>query len=423
LPQIDHFFDLPHPGGRGQMPIGREAEEKLRHLAYGVLVFNGLENTVSRPTIRKLLGETLVQRFIVERRAIDERQIARLISFLGREAKKACSTRKHFVPCHLLYVQEPPELPAGPVIFRTRQNFQSQILRAVRDYDKGEGTGWASHMAGSLHYYRGFKWVAEVPVTSADEETSLKIAMEAARAAVNGLHIALGAQATNKMTIGGPRILHDRRSHLHFSDDGKLQASLSSTGPGNVGFSTGWSKGIPDSGFRHFLDLIGIALEAAVNPNLQRPLSRRLLDAIYWFGEAVRESTDAARIVKYVTALERMMMTQERDDIAGVVSDRVAAFIWIDNRSKTLAEWKAVVARLYDLRSRLVHGDMSPGAMDVSENVGTAAHITRMSILSALHHFGATGMRAEKVPRKQLGAWFDNIVSLSKEPNFGAGPV
>jgi hypothetical protein len=424
LPPADHFSNLPHPRGRGHMTIGHKAEEKLRWLTFGILTFNGLENTISRGAMRSLLGKALVQRFISEKRPIDRRQIDKLISFLGREANATRSPLIHLVPCHLMYAQEPDEIPIGPVILRTRHSFQKKILPAIAAYDKGPKKDWAKHMALAVHYYRAFKWVAEIPVTPADGEMSNRIAMEAAQAAINCLHVSLGAGATSKMIVGGPRMIHDRRAHLHFDASEKIHASLSMSGPGSVGFAEGWSKDIPGSEFRYFLDLFGIAMEVAVNPDLRRPLSRRLLDAIYWFGEAVRETTDAARIVKYVTALERMMMTQERNDIADVVSDRVAAFIWIDDRSKTLEEWKRVVSDLYDLRSRLVHGDMSPGSTDASENVHMAAHVTRMSILSALHHFGSAGIRAENAPKKVVARWFNNIVDTSQREAagyYGAG--
>jgi hypothetical protein len=166
---------------------------------------------------------------------------------------------------------------------------------------------------------------------------------------------------------------------------------------------------------RRYLDLLGIALENLINPNLERPLSRRLLDAIYWFGEAVRETSSAAKIVKYVTALERMLMSREHDDIAKIVSDRSAAFCWIGDSGKSLETWRNETLSLYDLRSRLVHGDMSPLSLDVFTGVHVAARISRMAILSAMNHFAENdGLRQRKVPNKRLARWFDSIVDLSK---------
>jgi hypothetical protein len=168
----------------------------------------------------------------------------------------------------------------------------------------------------------------------------------------------------------------------------------------------------PDS---FFLDYIGIAMEVAVNPNLSRPISQRVLDAIYWFGEAVRETADAARIIKYATALERMLMTSEHDDIGKYVSERCAAFCWVGDPKKALEEYKAETESLDDLRSRLVHGDLSPLAPQVAEKVDGASTLTRLAILSVLNHFSDQGgLTAENVSNKRLAKWFDHYVELSK---------
>ena len=217
------------------------------------------------------------------------------------------------------------------------------------------------------------------------------------------------------MTVGGPRIIKDNRGHLHLAPDGKLSVRLSMGGPGQVNFGAGWSSDFPNSGAEKSLAKFGVALEAAVNPNLDRPLSRRVLDAVYWFGEGARETTDAARVVKYVTALERLLMTQEHGDIAKIVSDRAAAFCLIGDTTRTLQQWRVDALKTYNLRSRLVHGDMSPTSMDVASGVYLAGKMARLVLLSVLDHFGEQGLRAEKVATRRLAHWFDSIVQASEE--------
>jgi hypothetical protein len=413
----DLFCSLPAPDDRGELRIGKDAELRLRHIAHEILILNKLESLVSREAMRKLLGIELVKRFITEGRSLDAKQVDRLIAFLGREARKTCIAETHLVPCHLIVVQEPEALPVGPIVFRTRKGFRKKILPALASYDPGPNPDWGRDlMASALHYYKGFRWVADVPVVAADAKTSVDIAVEATRAALNGLQVCLGASATYKMVVGGPRIVHDRRGHLHIDPGGGLHPNILVDGPGQVGFGPGWSKQLPESDARYYLDMVGIALESAVDPTLNRPLSRRVLDAMYWFGEAVRETTDAARIVKYVTALERMLMTQEHDDIANTVSDRCAAFCLVGDDRKTLAQWKVETLSLYNLRSRLVHGDMSPLSPEVVEGVHQAAQISRMAILSAMNHFNdRDGLRQENISNKRLAQFFDWIVEQSRK--------
>jgi len=412
----DYFCYLPHPNGRDRMLCGHLAEAKLWEIAEEGLRLNNLAGRVSAKTLRGILGSELVKRFVIEKRAIDARQIDRLMSWLGRAAVRKCSSRTHFIPCHLMYVDEPEELSVGPVTLRSRKSFRSQILPLVRGYDPGGDSKWTRKLlSGALHYYRGFKWFVEVAVPLADSELSEKIAWEAATAALNCLHLCFGAEATDKMVLGGPRLERDNRAHLQIDSDGKLRTKLRVGGLGQVGFASGWSTEWVGSEAELFIKLSGVALEIVVDPDLQRPVSRRVLDAIYWFGEGVRETGDAAKVVKYVTALERMLMTNEGDDIAKLVSERCAAFCLTSDEPITLEQWRAEALGLYELRSRLVHGDMSPLSKEVRSGARLGAKIARLVILAALRHLGEEGLHAERVSTSRLARWFDAIVSASEQ--------
>jgi hypothetical protein len=416
----EHLFcNLPHPSGTGSMTCGREAGNRLIAISSDILKLNRLEGRVALHNIRHSLGEALVRRFIKERREIDQQQVDRLISSLGRSALRDCTAKTHFVPCHLLQVEDPPEIKIGPVIFRTRTSFRKRILNVIREYASVEKEEWRRRfLAMALHHYRGFKWVAEVSVPTADEESSRQLALTTVQAAMNFLDVVFGANSTDSMVVGGLRDHQAREGHLSLSSDGKLDPAVSVTfgGPGRMGFQHGWLQKLP-AGVRAVLDLCGIALECAVDPNLDRPASRRVLDAVQWYGEGVRETTDGARVVKYVTALERMLMTRKHNNIniAKVVSERAAAFCSVNDLKMPLEQWKRDILRVYDLRSRLVHGDMSPQSRDVVEGVHLGATIARLSILSALNHIGEAGLKSERVPNSRLAVWFDAIVRQSQE--------
>jgi hypothetical protein len=412
----DFFCKLPHPFRDGDMLCGHVAEVKLRVIAEEALYLNKLAGRVTLDAMRDLLGPELVKRFLTEKREINCQQIDRLMSWLGRAAIRKCSSQTHFIPCHLMYVTEPAQISIGPVTFHSRKSFRNRIVPSVRAYDMGEGRPWARRLlGGALRYYRGFKWFAEVTAPASDSEMSNQIAWEAITAAPNCLHLSFGANATCKMVVGGPRLERDNRGHLQIGPDGKLVVRLTLGGPGQIGFAPGWSSDLAGSEAEYFLKFCGVALEAAVDPGLQRPISRRVLDAIYWFGEGVRETSDAARIVKYVTVIERMLMTEEHDDISKVVSERCAAFCSISKEPLGLARWKEDVLTLYNLRSRLVHGDMSPLSGEVRDGVHLGEKISRFAILSVLRHFGEDGLRAESVPTKRLARWFDAIVMASQQ--------
>jgi hypothetical protein len=416
----EHMFCvLPHPSGTGSMICGRDAQNRLIDISNEVIRLNRLDGRVTASSVRHHLGEALVRRFMNERREINEQQIDKLVSSLGRAALRGCTAKTHFVPCHLLQVEDPAELRLGPVTFRTRTNFRNRILQKVYEYSPTKNLEFGrKRLADALHYYRGFKWVAEVTVPTADSESSKRLALATVQAAVNCLTVIFGANSTGDMVVGGTRAYDARMGHLWLSPEDAINAEISVSygGPGQMEFPRGWWERLP-VGARPALNLCGIVLESAANPTLDRPVSRRVLDAIQWFGEGVRETTGGAKVVKYVTALERMLMTREHDNIADVVANRAAAFCSVSDLKLPLEKWKADALRLYDLRSRLVHGDMSPQCKDVAVGVRLGERIVRLAILGVLNHIEEAGLKAGTISNARLSRWFDEIVRLSREPN------
>jgi hypothetical protein len=212
-------------------------------VAHEALALNRLENSVSLRTMLNILAQEFVNRFLVRGREINTSEVDRLLNWLGKAAVRKCSPKVHLVPCHLMYEMEPEVLRVGPVVFHTRRSFYKRVKGDLRSYRRTHTEpGTRGLLKDALYYYRGFKWVAEVPVVAADEQTSIKIAMEATRAALNGLNTAFGASDTDKMQVGGPRLTLDRRGHLHIAETGDFNVTVSITGPDQVGFAKGWSR-------------------------------------------------------------------------------------------------------------------------------------------------------------------------------------
>jgi hypothetical protein len=223
------------------------------------------------------------------------------------------------------------------------------------------------------------------------------------------LHLLFGAGHTKKMTIGGPAITRDKRGKISIVDD-DLSFSASYGGPGEVGFNDDWIGLLDNPDGRELLELCGVALEAAVDVSIERPLSDRFLDSVHWFGEAVRERSPAAKVIKYVTALERMFMTDERDNIADTVSQRIATFCSDPAVSGDFERIAAQARRVYDLRSKLAHGSMSPKDDAVYDGVRIGAQLGRDALLSGLTAFRSDGLRQEAVRSKQIAQWFQSWV-------------
>lgn len=202
----------------------------------------------------------------------------------------------------------------------------------------------------------------------------------------------------------------DRRAGFSVGADGDLSYMVSTGGQGNVGFEDNWMGLFSSADAQEIIGNLGIALEQAVNPALRRPLSERLLDAMQWYGEAVREASPGAKAVKYVTALERMVMTDEKDDIASLVSSRVAALCLDEPTVGCRDRWQDEVRRAYEVRSRLVHGSVSPTSEIVFEGVRLGSQLARSTLLSVARLLGERGLRDEKASNRDLARWYNQII-------------
>jgi hypothetical protein len=212
------------------------------------------------------------------------------------------------------------------------------------------------------------------------------------------------------MKIGGPRIFKDQRANLTLNASEILEPRISFSFAGQATSIEDWNLLLSRPEVAQLWMLCGLALEAAQNPNLKRPLSNRFLDAILWFGQAVREDSRAAAVTKCVTALERMFMTDERDDICETLSRRISTICYSSykhNITKTIDEWKEDVKVAYNLRSKLLHGSLSPTSLEAINGVYKCIKISELAIRAGLMFFGERQLREEGIGSKTLARLLD----------------
>jgi hypothetical protein len=406
------FWEIDHGDGKPHLTIGRNAMRRLERLAEFAAHREGIDRQVDLLTVRKPLARSLVRRFIAEGRELTVSQVERAMSEAARRAASQRQTVTHYIPCHLMLAQEPVRFSIGPITFLRRAEFRS-VLAQLLWQSRGKGRPSKHYMRDVTKYFSAFSWVAEIRVPNCDSDTSSKVAEQAVVASLNCLHLLFGPGHTRKMAVGGPAIVRDTRGSIavHGSE---LRVSASYTGPGAVAFEDDWMDRVKGGDWGEILRLFGVALESAVDPILIRPMSERFLDAARWYGEAVRETSSAAKVIKYVTALERMFMTDEKDNIADTVARRVATFCFAPTVVGDYERWQRDTRRAYDLRSKLAHGSMSTSDPLVHEGVRLGGEIARESLLAGLAAFRDHGLRQSEISRKQTARWFEDCVRHGK---------
>lgn len=408
IDRLDSFCSIPHPDEIGEIICGSAAARKLAELADEAARRAGLVRNISQEILYKEAKLGFARRFFKSKVDIDTKQVDRFLSDVARQAKLHCRTVSHFIPCHLMHSKEPHKIELGPVTFYSRSEMRKTLMDHIQQ--RTQASEQTVHerrlMAQAIRYYRNFRWVAQVTIKDCDKITSDRLALEAVTAGLNCLHLLVGVSHSRRMRVGGLHLSNDHRAKLQINENAMLEPSTSFAYFGEVTFPDGWSQMLgPDNEYQQ---LLSIALETVVDPKLLRPLSKRFLDAAQWFGEATRDESDATRIIKYATAMERLVMTGERDDITSTLSERIAAICINDKISR--GEWRSIARRVYGFRSKLVHGGISPAATNLHVGVQEAVDLAEATLFYSIGAFGIEGLRDDAFNEKKLAKWFKAVI-------------
>ena len=411
---IDVLCTLPHPSGTGRMLCGQAAHSKVAAIARKAAEKANIIDCITSHTLRKAAEVQLVQRFYVNQRPVNERQIDKLFSAITSEVEKTCSDKTQFVPCLLMTAKQPNSFVIGPVTFRNSHSFWRRVRPYLHNYAQGEDPEQREHMrsmvADAVKHYRNFNWIAEITVSGCDRDTSAQVAERTTQSAVNALHLIFRARYKGQMRVSGPVLKTDRRAGLTLKPSGSLQPHGSIYWGGAAGFPRDWSKWLETDHVANIVKLFGTALQTEVNPRLKRPVSRRFLDAARWFGEATIDERPSSALIKFVTALERLVMTGEKNEISNHVADRVSA-LCCSIKDGDRDQWRQNVVDVYDMRSRILHGATSPFDKAIVSAIPTAAKLGEECIVHAIQLLGNDALEAERVTVKRLRKWYKDVLA------------
>lgn len=350
------------------------------------------------------------------------------VSAAVRAAANSCKEITHYVPCHLGHATTPAEFSIGPVRFRQRDATLNALDGAFHDYvsnggpithdDQSREQRLKRNEADIDHvrtYYASFGWIAEVTISQSDPEMSRRRANRLVQAGLDCLHILIGRGYSHHMRIGGSNFHTDRRGHFEMRE-GALALSYSVDWRGHH-LGDEWWQDINRNGGDQIIALMGEAMIEGFAPVDPAPLAKRFLDAAAWYGEAVRDEFRASRLVKYVTALGRLLTTKKNEkDLAKILITRGAALIFrpeVDDLPVIRKRFSAV----YDLRSQLVHGTKSPLNIEYGSGLRDAEEIARAALIQYLGFCGASGLKKKDVSFADQDRAFDHIIRWSEDPS------
>lgn len=418
LPPIDALSLLPHPSGRGFLICGSAAARRLREIAGLALSRSDYAGRLDIDEVARILGDEIVQRFLREERDLDMQQAQRAVNSAVKKVSNSAIDLTHFIPCHLGHARTPDAFSIGPVRLQKREAVMLRLELALADYVGGDPDQEAREYPDWLRvqasqYYQSFDWVAEVRINRCDPKTSASRALSDAQSALDCLHLLVGEARSKHMRVGGPSFSIDHRGSFVVDSEGKASIGIS-TDWRSPTLQDGWWDAVNSEGRREFVALMGLAITTGQDPLRPAPMAQRFLDSVAWYGEAVRDPFQASRLVKYVTAIERILCNSSKDNVAVTIAARGSAIVMPiekEDRETLRQRFKDV----YDLRSRLVHGSRSPMEPGLGEGLREAEHLTRAVLFGALLFFREEGLRAKHASDKRVESGFNRLLEWAEQ--------
>jgi len=445
--KMDALYSIPDKK-RGMIICGRDASERFYRIAERHLKSRIKEkNKTNLDEFVKALKEEFSRIFLKSGDDVTETNMDRMITTAYRSISRKFEPQIHYIPCAVFSSSGTECFDIGPVSFLHKSKFEStygyeinqlrvqlkdrhQELCATAIVDgfsanriatEDQSQQLADHMVdGLLSTFGSYEWIAVVTISKCSAEVSYNRAVSTTKTALNILKILLGGEFTYRVRTGNDHGGFSKSARLTRKENGKLEISLTTSSSGNVP-GDNWLKILNANAAYHF-GLASKVLELSLGFSDPPPLCSRFIDALSWFGDAVSEQSHAAKIIKFVTSIERITGTGiEKDDdgierrVTDIVINR-SAILYSVATGETIADSINKVTDIYDCRSNLVHGSLSPFDKSCASYAHKAADISRMVLLAGLDYFFSLGIDAFSMNQKNLKAEYKSLEAIYRQP-------
>ncbi len=341
----------------------------------------------------------LTGRFVHQGRAPDPTQTTRMLAAALRRARADIEDRTHFVPSRLFDGGEAAALAVGPVAFHRTASFREARAGAI--------AADPEFAAVVERDFAPWGWTAEVTVRGCDRIVSRRRALAAVDGALDMLRLYAGANRSRCLgRAGAPGLPAVAPAGLWADSKGRLRPLRAEAAPTVDGAAI--LRRLHSGDGRDWLDSSGEALRPLADPSLAWPLAARFREAASWFGEGTTEASPAARILDFVTAIERAVVTGDHAEIWRAVTRR-AALLAAAAEGGDAVDWLRRAGEVYEIRSQIVHGALSPFAPEAAAMARPAAELARAAVRGALGFFETLGLTRARFSAGRLEEEFRKL--------------
>ncbi|SMQ96314.1 hypothetical protein NBC2815_02993 [Xanthomonas fragariae] len=214
------------------------------------------------------------------------------------------------------------------------------------------------------------------------DDVAEQLAIRIVNLAIHVLRLVIGAGVTSGLGVAWSPTTPHRDANLWFDSNRYMRVKLSIRVKGVVALMD-WEEVLRPP-FLPYLTSFGSSLFALAEGRDVSHIQQRLIDSVTWFGDASTDMESAAKIVKYVSAIERVIIAGRQAGTRVTFMKRLQALYegFECDGSSNIGDR---ASRLYAARSAILHGEISHRDAGLKSVAEEAEDIARLCLHCISH--------------------------------------
>lgn len=349
---------LPDKDGNSNL-IGEAANKRVNNICRIILDSGSLERVADRQAVINLIKKTLGKYLFSE----NQKDLVLVKSDVESMIFDNLKSYSFIFPCFLTVAsEEPDEVDFGNARIFNRPRFEEIMLSQAECGIRQRAEIDEGLFNDSLTNYRRFDWFVGVTVEGVFDSKIAKMRADViSKYALSCLNMILSASYSDRTDVGIHLIPENRKYMLSSVNGDNYSYYVETSVRGNVGLPSPLQSLFKGKFESAALKIFKDCIQDISKNSVTTGLSQRFLDAVSWYGEAVREKSEHVRVVKYITCLERLLLF-DGGGIKNKISNRATALVAriMEMEPEEIEELWNFFIGAYNLRSDVLHGCISP---------------------------------------------------------------
>jgi Apea-like HEPN len=341
----DILHTLRHPKDGNLMLFTREGAKRFRQIGRrGIKLLGPEGRRYDFKNVVTGIQKLFLERYFEDPSLINDENAHDIFSRVVEWMSQNFTPATHYFPCSIVAHRIPVQFRIGPVQFQLSNTFWETNGDALL-----EGLNKVRHDS-IKQFFTQQMWIASVQVDACDPNIATSRATESIQSALDLFKLFAGTGRGAKIGhayAAGPLSYSSRV----YSDANGFHLTQTWASRDAVVRDNWLDEMVSFPPWQFGEDII---LKSLRSWDRLPDAEQRFLDGLAWHGDGVSEPIAAARIIKFWTAIERILTSRIRDKI----TPRVAL---LSSGSRGFPQQFRKCQRLYSLRSEIIHGTYNDG--------------------------------------------------------------